>query len=105
MRRIARDELLTLLDNGSATLVEALPRAHYEADHLPGAVNVSGELTVETATRVSPDPAATVVVYCSGPSCSRSRVTAAAFERLGYTDVRVYEGGKSDWAAAGLPFA
>jgi 3-mercaptopyruvate sulfurtransferase SseA len=32
------------------------------------------------------------------------RVAAAAFTRLGYRDVRVYDGGKTDWAAAGLPF-
>jgi 3-mercaptopyruvate sulfurtransferase SseA len=30
-------------------------------------------------------------------------VTAAAFERFGYPDVRVYPGGKADWADAGLP--
>jgi 3-mercaptopyruvate sulfurtransferase SseA len=29
---------------------------------------------------------------------------AAAFTRLGYPDVRVYDGGKADWADAGLPF-
>ena len=40
---------------------------------------------------------------CAGPSCARSTV-AAAFRRLGYRDVRVYPGGKTDWDAAGLPF-
>jgi rhodanese-related sulfurtransferase len=64
---------------------------------------VPGELTAETAARIAPDPDATVVVYCSGPACGRSRVTAAAFTRRGYTDVRVYPSGKSDWAGAGLP--
>lgn len=37
-------------------------------------------------------------------ACGRSKVAAAAFARLGYRDVRVYDGGKADWAAAGLPF-
>lgn len=44
-----------------------------------------------------------MVSYCSGPFCGRSKV-AAAFTRLGYIDVRVYTGGKADWADAGLPF-
>ena len=104
MKRITRDELCALLDGGAVTLVEALSELAYITEHLPGAVNVPGALTAELAAQVAPDPARTVVVYCSGPACGRSKVTAAGFERLGYTDVRVYPGGKSDWAEAGLPF-
>ena len=104
MQRISRDDLRAMLDTGSVTLVEALPVPHYTADHLPGAVNLPGDLTAELAAQRAPDPAGIVVTYCAGPSCGRSKVAAAAFARLGYRDVRVYEGGKTDWAAAGLPF-
>jgi rhodanese-related sulfurtransferase len=103
MDTIGRDDLRALLDTGAVTLIEALPAAHHAAGHLPGAVNVPGDLTADLAARLAPDRSATMVVYCSGPGCARSRVTAAALIRLGYTDVRVYPGGKSDWAAAGLP--
>ncbi|MEU7904562.1 rhodanese-like domain-containing protein [Actinoplanes sp. NPDC049118] len=105
MQRINRDQLRVLLEAGDLTLVEALPEARYEAEHLPGAVNLPGELTADLAARLAPDRNQTVVTYCSGPSCGRSRVAAASFGRLGYTDVRVYDGGKADWAQAGLPFA
>jgi rhodanese-related sulfurtransferase len=105
VQRISRDQLRALLDTGDVTLIEALPETHYAAEHLPGAVNLPGELTAELAARLAPDREKTVVTYCSGPSCSRSKVAAAAFVRLGYTDVRVYQGGKADWAQAGLPFA
>jgi rhodanese-related sulfurtransferase len=104
MQRIRCDSLLALLDTGAVTLVEALPAAHYEADHLPGAVNLPGELTADLAGQLVADRDRLVVTYCSGPSCSRSKTAAAAFERLRYTDVRVYDGGKADWARAGLPF-
>jgi rhodanese-related sulfurtransferase len=104
MQRISRDDLRVLLDTGSVILVEALPTPHYTAEHLPGAVNLPGDLTAELAAQLAPDPAATVVTYCAGPSCGRSKVAAGAFVRLGYRDVRVYEAGKTDWAAAGLPF-
>jgi hypothetical protein len=63
-------------------------------------VNLPGELTAQLTT----GPAETVVTYSSGPSCGRSRIAAAAFDRLRYRDVRVYEDGKTDWATAGLPF-
>jgi rhodanese-related sulfurtransferase len=105
MEPITREELGSLLDAGTVTLIEALPAAAYQAEHLPGAVNVPGPLSAERAAELAPDPPATVVVYCSGPACGRSKVTAADFVRLGYTDVRVYDGGKADWAMAGLPFA
>ncbi|MGP3962739.1 rhodanese-like domain-containing protein [Nonomuraea sp. 3N208] len=104
MERITRDDLLALLDSGAVQLVEALPADAFAAEHIPGARNVPGQLTAELAEQVAPDPAATVVVYCSGPYCNRSKIAAAVFTRLGYADVRVYVGGKEDWAQAGLAF-
>jgi rhodanese-related sulfurtransferase len=104
MQIINRDQLLTLLDGGDLVLVEALPEPQYDAEHLPRAVNAPGELTAELAAQLAPDRDQTVVTYCSGEFCGRSKAAAAAFTRLGYTDVRVYSGGKADWAQAGLPF-
>jgi rhodanese-related sulfurtransferase len=111
VQQINRDDLRVLLDDGTVTPVEALPAPHYDAEHLPGAANMPGDLTQELAAELAPDPATTVVNYCSGPSCGRSKAAAAAFVRLRHTDVRVYTtdvrvytGGKTDWAAAGLPF-
>jgi rhodanese-related sulfurtransferase len=103
MQRIDHAGLLTLLESGGVTLVDALPRAAYEGEHLPGAVNVPERFAPDLAARLVPDQGATVVVHCSGPACSRSRATAVQFERLGYRDVRVYPGGKLDWSEAGLP--
>jgi rhodanese-related sulfurtransferase len=104
VHQISREELQVLLDGGTVTLVEALPEPQYDAEHLPGAVNLPGDLTAELALQLAPDRDRIVITYCSGPSCGRSKVAAAAFARLGYTDVRVYSAGKTDWAQAGLPF-
>lgn len=89
---------------GAVVLIEALPAAHFAREHLPTAVNLPDLPDEHTARALIPQHAAPVVVYCSGVACTRSRATAAALARLGYTDVRVYEGGKADWADAGLPF-
>jgi rhodanese-related sulfurtransferase len=104
MVRITREELLALLERGGVQLVEALPVDAFAAEHLPGAGNVPGQVSAELAERVAPDRAAPVVVYCSGPYCNRSKIAAAAFARIGYADVRVYAGGKQDWAEAGPAF-
>lgn len=103
MKEINRGELVDLLTNGSIVLIEALPELHYNAEHIAGAVNLPGQLTAEFAARVAPGQQTTVVTYCSGLSCTRSKAAAIAFEKLGYSDVRVYTGGKADWYDAGLP--
>lgn len=55
----ALDELL----NGGAQLVEVLPRAEYDEEHLPGAVNIS--LRDVSAKGVEAlDQGRPVVVYC-----------------------------------------
>ncbi|MEV4714694.1 rhodanese-like domain-containing protein [Micromonospora sp. NPDC049374] len=104
MDPISRDDLQAPLAAGAVTLVEALPESHFDAEHLPGAVNLPGELTADLAATLAPDRTRKMVTYCPGPSCGRSEVAAAAFSRLGYPDVRVYTDGKADWAGAGLPF-
>lgn len=45
-----------------------------------------------------------VVVYCASATCMNSKAAAKLLTDLGYADVRVYEGGKADWADAGLAF-
>ena len=92
------------LDADAVSLIEALPAVQYDVEHIPGAGNLPGDLDADTARRLAPHRSRTVVTYCTGRSCNRSTVAAAAFVRLGYTDVRVYTGGKIDWADAGLPF-
>jgi phage shock protein E len=59
---IDRDELQRLLDQG-AQLVEVLPEAEYEDEHLPGAVNIPlKSLDAESSRRLERDRA--VIVYC-----------------------------------------
>ena len=100
LKQVTREEVLDGM--GSLVLVEALPQAHFDQEHLPGAVRLDGRPTLEEALDVLPDLDAPIVVYCSGIGCTRSEVTARALSSLGYRDVAVYRGGKADWFGAGL---
>ncbi len=84
-------------------LVEALPPRYYEAEHLPGALNIPHDRVEELAPTLLPDKNATIVTYCSNAQCPNSRIAAQVLERLGYNQVYKYEAGKQDWIAAGLP--
>jgi len=56
-------ELKALLQQG-AHLVDVMPPAEYEQDHLPHAINLSlRDLNAETASRLATDRP--VVAYCS----------------------------------------
>src|SRR3954470_6062441 len=102
-RLITREELRAAIENGEVTVVDALPRAYYEQQHLPGAVNLFVEDAAEHATEVLPDKHAAIVTYCSNESCANSEGVARTLARLGYTDIRKFREGIQDWVEAGLP--
>ncbi len=61
-REIQRDEVRRMVAAG-AQLVDVLPRAEYDAEHIAGAINIPlKELDRETAARL--DPSRPVIVYC-----------------------------------------
>lgn len=101
--RITRDVLVARLASPDRpVLVEALGAAFYADAHLPGAINLPVGRVDELAPKLLPDPAAAIVVYCSGTSTSASTVARRLVE-LGYREVAVYEDGKEDWVEHGLP--
>ena len=61
-RVIEIDEIRPLLDAG-AQLIEVLPEAEYEEEHLSGAINIPlKQMTEEAVGRLDRDRA--VIVYC-----------------------------------------
>ncbi|MFG1687838.1 MerR family DNA-binding transcriptional regulator [Nonomuraea sp. NPDC049269] len=102
MYRISQDDLRRLLDIGAVTLADALPEPRYAAEHLPGTVNnpVSPPLIWRPDwLRTRPGPSSRTAPGRRAPG---PRWLPPSSPRLGYPDVRVYEGGKTDWAQAGL---
>ncbi|MGW5054299.1 rhodanese-like domain-containing protein [Actinokineospora sp. NPDC004072] len=107
---ISREELRAALADGSVVVVDTMPVAYYEKQHLPGARNIPGfpyeraaEFTDEHAPSVLPDKSAPVVVYCANTPCRNSEFVGRRLLELGYADVRKYREGIEDWVAGGLP--
>lgn len=104
MKTITREDLKARLDAGEPlTLVEALPKAHYEQGHLPGAIHIPHDEIDARAASALPDRDATIVVYCAGPTCRNSGIAAASLRAAGYRNVLEYVEGKSGWEEAGHP--
>jgi rhodanese-related sulfurtransferase len=97
---IDRNEVQRLVHEG-AQLVEVLPTKVYEAEHLPGAINLPltrfNQQDIAVLRRDRP-----VIVYCYDAQWDLSPRAASRLENLGFTQVYDYVTGKVDWLANGL---
>jgi rhodanese-related sulfurtransferase len=101
---IGRDELQGKLDRGDHfRLVEVLAEDSFRRAHLPGAINLPPNQVHDRAKEILDDRNEEIVVYCGSSACPASAEAARDLEQQGYTHVRRYAGGKSDWTDAGLP--
>lgn len=100
---ITREDLRQAMEAGSVLVLEALPPAYFEKEHLPGARN----LPLDEIDRLAPvlilDKDQAVVTYCSNTECPNSGIAAQRLRQLGYRNVRKYPGGKQEWVESGLP--
>ena len=100
-RAVDTAETERLLHAG-AQIVEVLPRADYEREHLPGAHSVPLDaMQVDAVAELDRDT--TTIVYCYDYQCDLSARAARRLETLGFTDVCDYTASKAAWMACGLP--
>jgi rhodanese-related sulfurtransferase len=101
---IERKELRWRMDRAEPlVLIETLPEEEYRKGHLPDAVNVPRGRIAELVPELFPDRDAEIVLYGAGTDDSECVPAALELEALGYTTVRVYDGGKKDWVEHGQP--
>ena len=95
---IDREELKAKLERGDDfRLVMTLHDWAFRAAHIPGSIHFH---SVEDALEgLSPDDE--IVVYCSDVACVASQFAYRGLKQHGYTNVRRYAGGLSDWQQAG----
>lgn len=80
-------------------LVMAMDEPRFEKAHIDGSLSwESLEANVDQIDR-----ATEIVVYCTGPDCVASKLRAAHLLGMGFTNVKRFAGGLTEWAAAGLP--
>jgi polyisoprenoid-binding protein YceI/rhodanese-related sulfurtransferase len=102
MKTITAAELKAL--SGSATLIHVLPEEHFAQQHLPGAVNacVYEMIFLSKVAELVPDKSAAIIVYGAGDPSLDSATAAEKLEKAGYTNVRDFRGGLTEWLQNGL---
>lgn len=87
------------IEAGELIAIMTMSESAFAAAHIPGSVAATS--VSQAKARYASD--ASLVVYCTDPAC---RASLTAFQQLvdaGFTNVRHYPGGLSDWTAAGYP--
>ena len=101
---ISRTELQARLASAQPpVLLEALPEGSFLKGHLPTAHNLPHDRVRELAPALLPQKDREIVVYCASATCANSGIAATVLDSLGYSQVRVFPGGKHEWEEAGLP--
>ncbi|QJB56910.1 YceI family protein [Pseudodesulfovibrio sp. zrk46] len=103
--RLNAKDVVAFLERGEGALVDTLTPEHFEARHIPGALNACVyEMTfLETVAKLVPDKDTSIMLYGAGTN-SRDSITAAdKLARAGYSDVSVFTGGLEEWREKGHP--
>ncbi|MDP2108987.1 MAG: rhodanese-like domain-containing protein, partial [Rhodocyclaceae bacterium] len=88
--------------NSGAMVIDSRPTARrYDMGHIPAAINIP-DSNFDKMTHLLPaDKNRELIFYCQGPECELSHSSAFKAEKLGYKNIKVYQGGEPDWLAKG----
>ena len=108
---VSTEELRKILADQSSLVLDARPFMEYAVSHIPGALNVSAKPDVPMSVYVSDvreierlvggDRTKSLVLYCNGPYCGKSKRLSEELLGAGFTSVRRYQLGIPVWRALG----
>ena len=108
---VSTEELKLILQTGSAVVLDARPYPEFAMSHIVGALNVAPKPGMpislytsdvhEIGRLVGDDTSRSLVLYCNGPFCGKSKRLATDLIAAGYKNVRRYQLGMPVWRALG----
>jgi rhodanese-related sulfurtransferase len=103
VKTISTPEVRQLLDNGRPVQIwNVLTDEWFKGESISGSRRVPLDKIGSEVRATNLPKNAEIVVYCGGPKCPQSRMAAEKLAKLGYENVRAYEGGLEEWKDAGL---
>lgn len=102
--QIKPESLKEMIEKGdqSMVIVDAQPRGVYDVAHIKGAVNLPWEADLKSNGDLPKDK--TLIIYCD---CAHEEdsidVANQLKEKWGYTNLKLLEGGWSNWQKLGYP--
>jgi rhodanese-related sulfurtransferase len=98
------EEALGFFNSGDGLFVDARHEYDYKLGHIKGAVNLPlKELDTHTSVYAGWPKDKLLVVYCDGAECNSSVELAKKLSAAGFTNVKIFFGGWTEWQANKKP--
>ncbi len=99
---VAAPYVKKLIDKkANAVIVDSRPKKRkYDKGHVPTAISIVDRKFDDNVDLLPADKKAELIFYCGGLKCKLSPNSAAKAKKLGYTNVKVFQGGYPAWVAA-----
>ncbi len=106
LKNVTADDLLARLEvGGNRALVDLLPPQSFRRRHIPGAINIPIGTFEKKAPQNLKDKNMEVIVYSARDAQNQIDRAVKTLEKMGYTKIRVVEGGLEGWQEAGHGYA
>ncbi|NOG44109.1 MAG: rhodanese-like domain-containing protein [Calditrichaeota bacterium] len=96
-------ETKNIFDANEGLFIDARPKSQYKRDHIKGAVNVPYNSSEKENLMRGIEHNQNIIVYCYSKRCNQARRLAKDLEKLGYTQVALFEDGIVEWKKAKYP--
>jgi rhodanese-related sulfurtransferase len=101
---ISIEEILALQQSESSfLLINALSPIEFNELHIKDSVNIPASHVDRPHPLLPVNKNTTLIFYCKGIRCTKSRLAARKAMGLGYNKVLIFSGGIPAWQKAGLP--
>ena len=88
-----------LAGNNKPTVINVLDKQHYDEKHIKDSINIPLGQLENTVADWEKDRE--IVVYCASYECKASETAFHKLKKLGFTNVKAYEGGTKEWFEKG----
>jgi rhodanese-related sulfurtransferase len=101
LKTITVNELEQLIGKKGVEVWNVLTDEYYKGINIAGTTRVPLDTVGREVASRKLAKDTEIVTYCAGPKCPQSHQAAEKLTTLGFTNVRVFEGGIEEWEKAG----
>jgi len=104
-KTVTTEELKKMIDGGknAPLVIDARNPEEYDEVHIKNAVNIPVSKLEKNPALLPADKKQSIVFYCNGIKCGKSKKAAQIAASQGYSDLMVYGEGLPVWEEKGMP--
>jgi rhodanese-related sulfurtransferase len=104
IQHISATETKKLLQSDPGVHVwNVLSEEYYKGESIDGSRWIPVTKLAQAVKNASLSKDASIIVYCGSPECPASGKAAEELQKLGFKNVKAFEGGLKEWKALGYP--